>query len=64
MSEKHKKKIPVIRRPKTAEDKELTRITEAMGRHIKDYYPEKNRRQSKEKTKEVSRNLYSHNLGF
>jgi len=64
MSEKHKKKIPVIHRPKTAEDKDLTHITEAMGRHIKDYYPEKNRRQSKEKTKEVSRNLYSHNLGF
>lgn len=31
MSEKHKKKIPVIHRPKTAEDKDLTHITEAMG---------------------------------
>ena len=49
MSEKHKKKIPVIRRPKTAEDKELTRITEAMGRHIKDYYPEKTEGSQKKK---------------
>jgi hypothetical protein len=49
MSEKHKKKIPVIHRPKTAEDKDLTHITEAMGRHIKDYYPEKTEGSQKKK---------------
>ena len=35
MPEKHK---IIYRQKKTEEDKELTRITEAMGRHIKDYY--------------------------